>query len=746
MKNIHKYILLSVLAFALASCSEDEIVNGGGQAKPGEEVKFSLSLNKDSRTAYGDETNGTFPIYWVDGDKVQVHSPHASSSRNNAEYKVILPDGVAQPNYAKDLVKTGAYGVQWGDGYEVIVDGDEVKGFHDFYSIYPSGNYKFVLEGEGESKSMIAKGVKVALQQEVNYVDGKYIHDMSNCLMYAATPKVNMKDGVVNLSYEPFSTVLWFELTVDAQTTSQESQRQNFMITGISLESSANIAGSFDFDVSAGEFKSWQDNGGTDKIALKIFDKSGSQALSYTLNAGETIEFPIFIAPASGLDLSNIKITVNTDKGTFIKTLLKKDIDLALAPGKIHKVVLPTLNVKQEGWDVSTWMKYIPRNVYLSEISIPGSWNSLNTDSQGSSPSIETQYANGIRAFHLDTRYKRTGSWGSYTYNVLGTADAGNTTNVSGKKVMTDANNPAFEENLSEITGNVKSDEYMVLICTFAQDSYIADGNNWIEYISNACEKNSDVYDAKLLSPNTLVGDVLGKVIVIVNTEGEQTELPENSKCLFVNMPMTMSANDFSGVLDERESPIHKAKGTDVVETDISIYHTHAQTTKNQDAAYTGNGQNGDRGYVPSKGQRITEINNILDWSKNNYNNPADYGHDTWIYLGVGGYYASYSSGIVGIGSGWKADSSDAAAANKSVAADFNTLINNRVTAMGSNGLHYYPVGIVLMNYVNDYKDAAIKNILLLNNKYQLQYDSSKPIDYKPSGTTDSGTTVKPGI
>ena len=64
---------------------------------------------------------------------------------------------------------------------------------------------------------------------------------------------------------------------------------------------------------------------------------------------------------------------------------------------------------------------------------------------------------------------------------------------------------------------------------------------------------------------------------------------------------------------------------------------------------------------------------------------------------------------------------------------------------MGSNGVHYYPVGIVLMNYVVDYTDE-IKNILLLNNKYQLQYDSSKPIDYKPSGTTDSGTTVKPGI
>lgn len=727
------------MAFAVASCTEEEIVENKVVGKPGEEVKFSLSLNKDSRTAYGDETNGTFPIYWVDGDKVQVHSPHASSSRNNAEYKVILPKDdngvvVEKPDYAGDLVKTGAYGVQWGE-----------ESLHDFYSIYPSGNYKFVLEGE----SMIAKGVKVASQQEVNYVGGKYIHDMSNCLMYAATPKVNMKDGVVNLSYEPFSTVLWFELTVDAQTTSQESQRQNFMITGISLESSANIAGSFDFDVSAGEFKSWQDNGGTDKIALKIFDKSGSQALSYTLNAGETIEFPIFIAPASGLDLSNIKITVNTDKGTFIKTLLKKDIDLALAPGKIHKVVLPTINVKQEGWDVSTWMKYIPRNVYLSEISIPGSWNSLNVDSQGTDsetqecPTIADQYECGVRAFHFDTRWKRSGRYGSYTYE-LGIA-------VGGEDSATGGDNQymligsTFKEALEEIVSNVKNDEYMVVVCTFAQNSAQYNGaDGWVNAISDICSSDvniaDDIYDAKQLTANTLVGDVLGKVIVIVNMAGEVSTVPSGSKCLFVNMPMTLSSGDFDGVLNNRLDVIKKseANSTTATNSGISIYNTHAQLIKNQEDPYTGDGQDDDRGYVPSKGERMREINNILDWSKNNYK-LENYGHNKWIYLGIGGYYGHFNKGVLGINRGWKPDDSDAKA-NQNVAKDFNTYINDRVTAMGSNGAHYYPVGIVLMNYVVNYKDE-IKNILLLNNKYQLQYDSSKPIDYKPSGTTDSGTT-----
>ena len=49
----------------------------------------------------------------------------------------------------------------------------------------------------------------------------------------------------------------------------------------------------------------------------------------------------------------------------------------------------------------------------------------------------------------------------------------------------------------------------------------------------------------------------------------------------------------------------------------------------------------------------------------------------------------------------------------------------------------YYPVGIVLMNFVNDYA-STVKNILMLNNKYRLQYDPNKPSDYNPNAKTKS--------
>ena len=63
--------------------------------------------------------------------------------------------------------------------------------------------------------------------------------------------------------------------------------------------------------------------------------------------------------------------------------------NLILKPGMMHRLAdLPPIALRGE-WDVATWMRYIPRNVYLSEISIPGSWESLNPDFQGKNVTIQ---------------------------------------------------------------------------------------------------------------------------------------------------------------------------------------------------------------------------------------------------------------------------------------------------------------------------------------------------------------------
>ena len=764
MKKLNKYLMLFVAAFALVGCVDDVVDTPTTElsAKVGGEVKFGVSL-PSSRTIYDGNVgmgSTSFPIYWVENDKVKIFSPQALEGRNNAEYKVILPtkenstEVIDKPNYAKDLEITGKFGVQWGEGDKnnkytyTDADGKEhTVGGHDFYSVYPSGNYVFD-DNEGES-DMLAKGVSISNYQVLTHIgDGKFDYSMSNCLMTAYTPmdEIDYESGVVNLKYTPASTVLWVKLSVDPQDGVVSANRKNFTIQGVQLKTNTNIAGTFDLNLAENiveEFTS-----GSDVINV-AFDNNGN---NYVLKAGEAIEFPIFLAPVDGLDFTttnNISttITINTLEGAFTKTFTGSDLELM--PGKVHKVTLPPLLTPTAEWDVSKWMTYIPRNVYLSEISIPGSWNSLNVDAQGSSPSIETQYNNGIRAFHLDTRWKRTGSWGSYQYNTLGIAIGGdgNTTGDDGNKYMTSGS--TFNEALSAITKQAKSDEYMVVICTFAQGSAHQNGTDgWVKEISTICAGNDKVYDAKGLTQNTLVGDVLGKVIVIINTEGELASVPSGSKCLFVNMPMTMTAADFTNDLDDRLGDIEKgaANSSTASSSGIQMYHTHAQATIRQDGTYSGSNdrENTSRGFIPTRGERLYEVSNIINWSATNYGSD-DYGHNKWIYLGLGGYYVEWKKGgFLGLG-GY--DWNEIDDPTKTVASDFNTHINSVVTAMDDalakdpESNPYYPVGIVLMNYANDYKDTAVKNILKLNNKYRLQYDPNKSVDYNPNSnvTPDSG-------
>ena len=112
-----------------------------------------------------------------------------------------------------------------------------------------------------------------------------------------------------------------------------------------------------------------------------------------------------------------------------------------------------------------------------------------------------------------------------------------------------------------------------------------------------------------------------------------------------------------------------------------------------------------------------------------------------------------YNSGFIGIGAGWKAEDNG----HSNVANDLNNWINGKVTEMGTTPsgqtavVPYYPVGIVLMNFVNNHT-TTVKNILTLNNKYRMQFDSSKPSDYVApvmtaaasysSGMQDTGTSA----
>lgn len=729
--------LLGLSLLALVACNQENMPERPTPT-PGAEVKFGASLNKTdvTRTIYGDENNNAFPIYWVQGDKVLVTSPQCLNGRNTAQYEVSVK--TATQNYADRLDKTGATGVQWGQ--------DDTA---DFYSVYPADKASVI----GTIFSLTMPNV----QRETVRLDNKKAYaDMNACFMGAVSKEVPNGDEV-NLTYTPLSTAIRFTLRGPSAGVGQTNSEVT--ISKVVLKADKPIAGDFTVDMSTPEPTVKLGSNTYNEITLYAYYASTGGYL--TLKVGEQVELNAFVIPYEGLAVNdNWKLEVTTAEGAVYTTSLNGTGDGKLMPGKIHRFLgqLPSLPAPTNEWDPSNWMVNIPRNVYLSEISIPGSWNSLNNEFQyaadGSSTldvnseeaqkdAIVAQYNAGARAFHIDARWKaeRNPTLGeNYVTNpgiqTLGVANSGAAYNYKRKKLM-NKDNISFATVLNCITSKVDPKEYMIVFCTFAQDSYEELEGGWMKAISDACAADSNVYDASKISANTVVGDVLHKVIVIVNCQKDPstiTNLPQNSKCLFIYTPITLNDEDFHGNSYWSGNIANSASPT------LKMYSSQAQTMATLDA--TSGFTDSDRGYCPTLEERKTKSQNILDFSNGNFGK-TNYEHAHWLYHGLGGY--SIEKGLL---------SNTHLNNQKKVAEELNLWIDSKIKLMSANPdaskgqTRYFPVGLVLMNYVTDavYGKPVMLDILSLNNKFRKAYDPDKdPLDPSNNGSSSDVKSAAPG-
>lgn len=734
----HDYLLgLSLLA--LVACNQENMPERPTPT-PGAEVKFGVSLNKNdvTRTIYGDENNNAFPIYWVQDDKVLVTSPQCLNGRNTAQYKVSVPPD-KQQNYANSLDKIGAAGVQWGK-----------EDFADFYSVYPADNASV----EGTKFSLTMPNVQ---RDTIELGNKKAYADMNACFMGAVRKDVASGD-VVNLTYTPLSTAIRFTLRGPSAGVGQTSSE--VIISKVVLKADKPIAGDFTVDMSTPEPTVKLGSNTYNEITLYAhYAETGGYL---TLGLNDEVELNAFVIPYENLAVNeNWKLEVTTAQGDVYTTPLGGTGDGKLMPGRIHrfKGKLPSLPAPTTDWNPSKWMAYVPRNVYLSEISIPGSWNSLNKEFQyaanrsselnvnsveAQKEAITDQYNAGVRAFHIDTRWKASREWSLYNpvgwvYTITGLSVAnggdGRTYEISGGNVMKD-DNISFETVLSSITSHVKPEEYMMVFCTFAQNSYEKTEGEWMKAISDACAKDDRIIDASKISANTVVGDVLGKVIVIVNCQKDPntiTNLPHgSSKCLFTYTPITLNEGNFHKLYYCSGEIVNSASPT------LTMYSSQAQTMATLDA--TSGFTDDDRGYCPTLDERTDKSQNILNFSKENFGK-TNYKHAHWLYHGLGGYSITKKNGRHQKN-------------QKEVANALNLWMNSRIRLMSAHPdpskgqTRYYPVGLVLMNYVTDatYGVPVVKGILSLNNKFRKAYDPDKdPLDPSNNGSSSDVNSAAPG-
>ena len=722
--------LLGLSLLALVACNQENMPERPTPT-PGAEVKFGASLNKTdvTRTIYGDENSNAFPIYWVKDDKVLVTSPQCLNGRNTALYKVTV--NTTTQNYANSLDKTGAAGVQWGQADKA-----------DFYSVYPADKASV----QGTKFSLKMPNVQRDILKLVDK-DQKAYADMNACFMGAVSREVP-NGSEVNLTYTPLSTAIRFTLRGPSAGVGETGSEVT--ISKVVLKADKPIAGDFTVDMSTAEPTVTLGSNIYNEITLYAYYASTGGNL--TLKVGEQVELNAFVIPYEGLAVNeNWKLEVTTAQGKVYTTSLKGTRNGTLKPGWIHRIQgqLPSLPAPTTDWDPANWMVNIPRNVYLSEISIPGSWNSLNDDFQdvkGSTEqickaAIDAQYNAGARAFHIDARWKaeRNPVWPSQTYYsdpgklTLGVANSGDAYNYKDKKLMNKDNMP-FADALEYIASHVQSKEYMVVFCTLAHNSYEETEGGWMQVVSDVCAADKKIIDARTISANTVIGEVLGKVIVIVNCAKDPatiSNLPTGSKCLFTYTPLELNESRYKE-LDYCTGAIANS-----ADASLNMYSAQAQIMANPMDATAGYTVSG-RGYAPTWAERKQKTENILKWSLDNYGK-TDYAHCDWLYNGLGGYLCTKKDDEV-------------ENSQKEVAQTLNLWIDSKIKQMSAHPAagqtRYYPVGLVLMNYVTDesYGKPVMLDILSLNNKFRKAYDPDKdPLDPSNNGSSSDVNSAAPG-
>lgn len=559
MKKI--YYLGIALAACLSSCSDDSLDNGKTVVNPvqtGDEIIFgsSLSDNTDmeSRTEYGDRTATGVPVYWSSDeekpDTIAIYCMQSSQPADHLVKYIVTPSESNQAVAASvDKLDPNAAGLQWGD----------CSTPHRFYAFYPAGAVKGT--DDEDATGQITANIPVTQQvQEWRTVEagasgaleGKKTYfglpNMDYAYMYAyneVTPE-NMEGSTVNLKFKNLVTVL--DITV------QGPQSGTATITNINVDavegSQPILTGDFKCNIRAAKTDgtvvctpvgSFNEERG--RISIPCYDKKSGQFIQ--LGPDELLNVKAYIIPQNiknTVTRRTLRVTVSTLNGAPCRKTLET---AAVTPHKINRVILPKLEVGGTNY----WMSSLDRDIYVSELSLPGSKFAYATPDNGvtvrnfQDATITQQFTSGVRAFIVQTagyaEYTRSGrgtEWNPYVYTHKDSGNDDLYVTVNGSILQKNGKNVTIEDVLAELKACIdeakaakreSNNEYVVVQLTFEGNPCNSNYGNfnseqiWIEALQaklNSLISNNfyNLYTDEITA-STTIRDLREHIVLKVN-------------------------------------------------------------------------------------------------------------------------------------------------------------------------------------------------------------------------------------
>lgn len=737
-------LLSGMFLTALVGCTDDVIDNDktvDNPVKEGTEILFGSSVSTDvddvmaksseTRTVYGDRTGTGVPVYWdPNGDEVAIFCAQASQPANRLVNYIVKPEAENSYNSGSvEKVNPEEAGLQWGSADE-----------HRFYAFYPASAVKAA--DEDDQNGVITANIPEN-QRPVSWREGEIdgvktyfgLPDMNNAYMYAFTTckRSEVAEGsTIDLQFKNLVTVL--DITVQGPSTGEPITVTNINVDAVDGK---NLILTGDFNCNIRTAKDNSDEvtaecsatGETsqvrNRISIPCYDSAKDDFIK--LGVGEQLNVKAYLIPDDDeshiIESQQLQIAVATLNGAAKRRTLQK---ANIVPHKINRVRLDNLVAGGTNY----WMSSLDKDIYLSELSIPGSKFSYLTAANDAFPvyqgaTISQQFLDGVRAFIVQVGARatynatRSGDWPWYNYSYEYSdatlpIDGGN-----GQTLVNAINDIAV--GLAQAETELKDRN---LECAVVMLTYSGGGNVQVNFTGNP-ENRADVntvggadnvwmdaieHELKDLSgeagnriyrgtidANTTLDDVKGKIIFKVNYN---TDAQANHMSADAGVPALFSRWMSNSTMTT--VPLRYGSANPTVTANLSwMYHEATHVGSNTEITQV---------------NKESEVTSVLQNSVNAYlENDA---HNIWYMVDAGGTFyegAESNEGVVNL-TEW-----------------LNPIVRQTLQTRGQNAA----TGLVFFNFADKQTDSGVK--YETNELIQTIIDNNFKFSLRKRGTTTSG-------
>ena len=749
--------LISVAFSALLTGCSDELVNGRAQnpVQTGEEVLFGTSLSGEgqTRTVYGDRDENGVAVHWVDGDEIAIFCKETAAPANHlVNYKITA--NPEKPSQASEVMKVdpNAAGLQWGE-----------EKIHNFYAFYPASAVH-AADADDQQGTITANipvnqqpagwrtGPISSLDPTVNdRITTFALPNMNYAYMYAynAVDKntVESSSGTIWLQFHNLVTVL--DITIPAP-----EDGSTVVVTDVTVRavggSNTVLTGDFNCYINTADenlMPKCEPIGDMGQVRNVVNIPCYDQDKDEFITLGDDEKFlnvKAYIIPdnlGDAIKPRTLQIAVNTLNGGEKKRTLAT---ASIVPHKINRVLLPAVVPGGTNY----WMSDLDPNIYVSELSIPGSKFSVLTSENGASrvyqtATIDQQFEDGVRAFIFQTATKgrntnvRDGWWQTWQ----GYPESNNTFEYENFSVVCEAKDKPvmtlgeaiqkIAQYLDDCETQKKYNEFAFVMLTYTTGDYDLGAGDpglghfnysrnpadpekfWIEKLRDEVNKLDDetanrIYTGEI-TPNTTIDDVKGKIILKANYNSENMissygETTAPIMFTWWNGPYGPKNADGSYYQDTYDGmPMDWGKPVWYLNSPASLRWYYQEVTS------VGTDQES------SVADKKKFIETLFTKSVNLYKN--DNAHKTWFMNDLGGYYSD------------NANIGDRENGIVALAEDMNKLGVEQLQKRTENA----GLGLIFMNFADKqaesgakYKsDYLIQTIIMNNRKFQLRKKES---------------------